>query len=161
MSLAKAWDQFLNQNTSGTSCIGPLAGLNKQRTIYEATVKTLANASATTLVLVSRPQRAALREAQRTSDELRTLGVQNQSLVVNGVFKTKCPSDVTAQALEQRGLQALTDSREFIDTLPTFLVPLKAINILGVAGLRQLLAPHNGLPPPSSSHHGKWVPPKA
>ena len=27
MSLAKAWDQFLDKNTSGTSCLGPLAGL--------------------------------------------------------------------------------------------------------------------------------------
>jgi arsenite-transporting ATPase len=56
MSLAKAWDQFLDKNTSGTSCLGPLAGLEKQRVIYEATVNTLADASATTLVLVSRPQ---------------------------------------------------------------------------------------------------------
>ncbi len=27
MNLAKAWDQFLDENTSGTSCLGPLAGL--------------------------------------------------------------------------------------------------------------------------------------
>ena len=33
MSLAKAWDQFLDNNTSGTSCLGPLAGLEKQRVI--------------------------------------------------------------------------------------------------------------------------------
>ena len=43
MSLAKAWDQFLDNNTSGTSCLGPLAGLEKQRSIYEATVRTLAD----------------------------------------------------------------------------------------------------------------------
>jgi arsenite-transporting ATPase len=42
MSLAKAWDQFLDNNTSGTSCLGPLAGLEKQRAVYEATVNTLA-----------------------------------------------------------------------------------------------------------------------
>jgi arsenite-transporting ATPase len=47
MSLAKAWDQFLDKNTSGTSCLGPLAGLEKQRGIYEATVNTLADATAT------------------------------------------------------------------------------------------------------------------
>ena len=44
MSLAKAWDQFLDNNTSGTSCLGPLAGLEKQRVIYETTVQTLADA---------------------------------------------------------------------------------------------------------------------
>jgi len=80
MSLAKAWDQFLDKNTSGTSCLGPLAGLEKQRAVYESTVKNLADKVATTLVLVSRPQLAALREAERTSKELRALGVSNQCL---------------------------------------------------------------------------------
>ena len=57
------------------SCLGPLAGLEKQRAIYERTVRTLGDPAATTLLLVSRPQPAALREAQRTSGELRALGM--------------------------------------------------------------------------------------
>ncbi len=140
MSLAKAWDQFLDKNTSGTSCLGPLAGLEKQRVIYEATVKTLADAKATTLVLVSRPQGAALREAERTSKELRAIGVGNQCLVVNGTFETQCPEDVTAQAMQQRGLAALKASAEFISSMPSFIVPLRPINILGISGLRVLLS---------------------
>jgi len=139
MSLAKAWDQFLDQNTSGTSCLGPLAGLEKQRVIYEATVNTLADASATTLVLVSRPQGAALREAERTSKELRALGVCNQCLVVNGVFETKCPEDKTAQAMQKRGTSALSAAAAFISSLPSYAVPLRPINILGLNGLRVLL----------------------
>jgi arsenite-transporting ATPase len=140
MSLAKAWDQFLDKSTSGTSCLGPLAGLEKQRVIYEATVKTLADAKATTLVLVSRAQGAALREAERTSKELRAIGVGNQCLVVNGTFETKCPDDVTSQAMQQRGLSALTASSEFISSMPSFIVPLRPINILGIGGLRVLLS---------------------
>ncbi len=139
MSLAKAWDQFLDTNTSGTSCLGPLAGLEKQRVIYEATVKTLADASATTLVLVSRPQGAALREAERTSKELRAIGVGNQCLVVNGTFETKCPEDVTSQAMQQRGLSALEEAGAFIGSMQSFIVPLRPINILGIGGLRVLL----------------------
>ena len=140
MSLAKAWDQFLEKNTSGTSCLGPLAGLEKQRVIYEATVKTLADATATTLVLVSRAQGAALREAERTSKELRAIGVGNQCLIVNGTFETDCPEDVTAQAMQQRGLSALTAASEFIGSMPSFIVPLRPINILGIGGLRVLLS---------------------
>ena len=139
MSLAKAWDQFLDKNTSGTSCLGPLAGLEKQRVIYEATVQTLADAKATTLVLVSRPQGAALREAERTSKELRAIGVGNQCLVVNGTFETQCPEDVTAQAMQQRGWAALKASASFISSMPSFIVPLRPINILGIGGLRVLL----------------------
>ena len=139
MSLAKAWDQFLDNNTSGTSCLGPLAGLEKQRVIYENTVKTLADAAATTLVLVSRPQLSALREAQRTSGELRALGVTNQCLIINGTFETNCPQDVTAQAMQLRGEAALSKAAAFIESMPSFITPLRPINILGIAGLRVLL----------------------
>lgn len=139
MSLAKAWDQFLDDNQSGTSCLGPLAGLEKQRAIYEATVSTLANPLSTTMVLVSRAQRSSLREAQRTSIELRTLGITQQQLVINGMFVTSCTEDGVAQAMQERGAAAIAAAADFIDSLPTCFVPLKAINILGIAGLRELL----------------------
>ena len=159
MSLAKAWDQFLDSNTSGTSCLGPLAGLEKQRVIYEATVKTLADAAATTLMLVSRPQGAPLREAERTSKELRAIGVGNQCLVVNGTFETKCPEDVTSQAMQQRGLAALTEAADFIDSMPSFIVPLRPINILGINGLRVLLDGENATACVKQKHDD-WAPPE-
>ncbi|MBK8093713.1 MAG: arsenical pump-driving ATPase [Verrucomicrobiaceae bacterium] len=160
MSLAKAWDQFLDKNTSGTSCLGPLAGLEKQRGIYEATVNTLADATATTLVLVSRPQLSALREAERTSKELRALGIANQCLVINGVFvganaslrsdgpalpkprsgERAYTADPIAQAMQQRGEDALSASQPFIGSMPSFVVPLRSINILGIGGLKVLLS---------------------
>lgn len=160
MGLAKAWDQFLENNTSGTSCLGPLAGLVKQRAIYESTVKTLSESTATTLFLVSRPQLAALREAERTSKELRALGVDNQCLVINGTFETRCPEDITSQAMQQRGVTAIESAAQFIDSLPSFFVPLRPINILGIGGLRTLLdgtAESTGAnTPPQSS----WTPPR-
>ena len=157
MSLAKAWDQFLDSSTSGTSCLGPLAGLDKQRAIYEATVNTLADPSATTLVLVSRPQGAALREAERTSKELRAIGVGNQCLIINGSFETKCPHDLTSQAMQQRGTSALEASRAFIESLPSFIVPLRPINILGTDGLRALLSDETEADLTVS--HQDWSPP--
>ena len=159
MSLAKAWDQFLDNNTSGTSCLGPLAGLEKQRAIYEGTVRTLADAAATTLVLVSRPQLAALHEAERTSGELRALGVGNQQLVINGTFQTKCPEDLTSQAMQRRGLAALEAAKAFIVRLPSFIVPLRPINILGLAGLRVLLASDDA-PACVAKRMDAWTPPE-
>jgi arsenite-transporting ATPase len=158
MSLAKAWDQFLDNNSSGTSCLGPLAGLDKQRAIYEATVNTLADASATTMLLVSRPQLAALREAERTSKELRALGVGNQSLIINGFFETKCPEDVTSQAMQQRGISAMALSSQFIGSLPSFIIPLRPMNILGIQGLRLLLEGDCSASATSLDH--AWTPPE-
>jgi len=139
MSLAKAWEHFLNENnTSGASCLGPLAGLEKQRGIYEKAVETLADENLTTLLLVSRPQTASLREAERTSRELRELGVGNQMLVINGVFQATSPEDVLASALQRRGEESLERASGFLGLLPVFTVALKPQNILGIGGVRSM-----------------------
>ena len=138
LSLPAAWSGFLENNTSGSSCLGPLSGLQAQRVIYERSLAALADATRTTLVLVSRPQRAALKEAERTSGELAALGVRNQLLILNGVFKTCCPEDHAAVALERRGTSALEENREFLERMPLVEVPLRARNPLGVPALRTL-----------------------
>jgi arsenite-transporting ATPase len=138
MTLPTAWTGFLDNNTSGTSCLGPLAGLQKQRAVYEAAVAALADGARTTLVLVSRPQKAALDEAERTSGELAAIGVRNQRLVLNGVFRTDTRDDKMAAAVELRGTSALLTKTEFLARLPRTEVPLRPHNLLGIAALRKL-----------------------
>ncbi len=158
MGLAKAWETFLSSNASGTTCLGPLAGLARQRAIYEATVRTLADATATTLFLVSRPQRAPLREAARTSRELRELGMHNQRLILNGTFEPVHPGDPVADAWAQRADRALAEAASLVREVPTSAVPLRPADILGVDGLRRLLDP--GAPPPGSGPElTGWSPP--
>lgn len=137
LTLPQAWTGFLDTNTSGASCLGPLAGLEKQRVVYEHSVAALADRSRTTLVLVSRPQKAALDEAERTSNELASVGVQNQRLILNGLFKA-ANSDPVALALERRGTLALKAKTEFLSRLPRVDVPLRPHNILGLEALRTL-----------------------
>ena len=93
LTLPTAWTDFLETNSMGTSCLGPLAGLESQRTLYAATLAALADARQTTLVLVARPESSALAEAARTSVELRGLGLMNQRLLVNAVFAAADPAD--------------------------------------------------------------------
>ncbi len=139
MTLPTAWTGFLDTNTSGTSCLGPLAGLKKQREVYEASVAALADGARTTLVLVSRPQKAALDEAERTSGELAALGVRNQRLILNGVFHASCPEDRAANALEQRGRVAVDAKQDFLGSIPVIEIPLRAHNLVGIAALRNLV----------------------
>ncbi len=157
MSLAKAWDHFLDENTSGASCLGPLAGLQKQKAIYEATVKTLADKSLTTLVLVSRPQIASLREAERTSRELRDLGLGNQKVVINGLFQTNRTNDPLASAMQRRGEEALERAAGFLATLPVTTVALRPRNILGVEGLRSIFEEKAVLE--GGQNYECWTPP--
>ncbi|MDO8543417.1 MAG: arsenical pump-driving ATPase [Opitutaceae bacterium] len=138
MTLPTAWTGFLDNNTSGTSCLGPLAGLQEQRTIYEAAVAALADGDRTTLILVSRPQKAALDEAERTSGELAAIGVRNQRLILNGVFRACCPGDKIATAMERRGTSAWLTKGDFLSRLPRIEVPLRPYNLIGMPALRNL-----------------------
>ena len=60
LSLPNAWSNFLESNSTGSSCLGPLAGLNEHRDTYARSVKTLSNHDLTTVILVSRPEPSAL-----------------------------------------------------------------------------------------------------
>ena len=138
LSLPGAWSGFLASSTTGNSCLGPLAGLERQRGIYERALASLSDGSKTTLVLVSRAQKAALLEAERTSNELSAIGVRNQRLILNGIFEA-AGSDPVALALERRGAEALSGAREFLERMPLCQVPLRFRNLVGIPALRSLL----------------------
>lgn len=75
LELPTAWTGFLESNVGGTSCLGPLAGLEAQRAVYDAARTALADADRAEIVLVTRPAEAPLREADRARRELAALGV--------------------------------------------------------------------------------------
>ena len=140
LMLPRAWTGFFSANTSGTSCLGPLAGLEQQRFVYEGAVAALADQTQTVVVLVSRPQNAALREARRTRDELSAIGITCQRLVLNGLFRAQNSRDPVARALEERGAAALAVYGDFLAELKVHEVALRAHNLLGVGALRALVS---------------------
>jgi len=140
LTLPTAWTGFIEDAAAGTSCIGPLEGMKQQRALYEGAVNALANKDETTLVLVTRPDRAAVDEAARTSEELAEIGIRNQALAVNGVFKAHDASDAVAVAMERRGGAALEELPAALESLERRDLPLKSGQVLGVASLRSLLA---------------------
>ncbi|QDV84461.1 arsenical pump-driving ATPase [Planctomycetes bacterium TBK1r] len=142
LTLPSAWSGFMETNTSGTSCLGPLAGLQAQQTLYGKTVDALSDRQRTTLVLVTRPETSALREADRTSSELQTLGVTNQHLVVNGVFQASDASDPIAAAMQSRCDQAIAAMPAGLEGLDRTSVPLAGRGFIGIDALRQLSTTH-------------------
>ncbi len=138
LTLPSAWSGFMETNTTGTSCLGPLAGLQAQQELYKETVKALADAGTTTLVLVARPEETALREAARTSGELAGLGVRNQHLVVNGIFEARDTTDSLAMAMQSRCRTAMESVPKELKNLPRTLIPLSPQGVLGVDSLRSL-----------------------
>jgi arsenite-transporting ATPase len=138
LSLPSAWSGFLATNSTGTSCLGPLAGLEAQQVQYRQTIQTLADARLTTLLLVSRPEVSALQEAARAGAELRTLGITNQQVILNGLLTMSPGADSVAQAQMARQQRALQSMPEALRGVLIRVVPLVASHLTGVAALREL-----------------------
>jgi arsenite-transporting ATPase len=148
LKLPAAWTGFIDTNTTGTSCLGPLAGLQGKVDVYRNSLTALGDGEATTVVLVTRPDSSALAEAARTSGELATLGITNQRLVVNGVFRARDQSDRVACALEARGREALSQMPAALVRLPRTDVPLHPFALIGPDGLRRAMT---GEPSPTAA----------
>ena len=139
LQLPGAWSGFLEAGKGDASCLGPLAGLDKQRTQYKAAVDALADAARTRLVLVARAQQASLREVARTHDELAAIGLTRQHLVINGILPAaETATDPLAAALHQREQAAIDIMPEPLRTLPRDELALKPFNLVGLDALRGL-----------------------
>ena len=140
LQLPGAWSGFLEEGKGDASCLGPLAGLEKQREQYKAAVDALADDKRTRLILVARAQQSTLREVARTHEELAGIGLKQQYLVINGILpKIEAETDGLAAAIYKREQAALNAIPEVLRSLPQDQVALKAFDLVGLDALRQLL----------------------
>ena len=140
LQLPGAWSGFLEAGKGDASCLGPLAGLEKQRSQYKAAVEALADPLRSRMVLVARAQRPTLREAARTHEELAAIGLSQQHLVINGVFPAgEAENDPLAAAIYQREQATLAAIPQALQALPRDQIALKPFNLVGLDALRHLL----------------------
>jgi len=137
LQLPSAWSNFINESTHGASCLGQLSGLESRKAVYKQAMETLADENLTTLILVTRPETAPFKEAERASGELSALGVYHQMLVVNGVLTGH--SDALSSSLYEKQQASLAKMPEGLRALPLYRVPLRAYNVTGLANVRALL----------------------
>lgn len=143
LQLPSAWSNFISENTHGASCLGQLSGLENKKETYKKAVKTLSNNKLTTLILVSRPEISPLIEAERASIELSDIGVNNQTLIINGVLTAF--DDSISESLYKKQQKALNEIPLGLKNIITYFVPLRAYNITGMENVRNLLVKDNFL----------------
>ncbi|MCH5235851.1 MAG: arsenical pump-driving ATPase [Muribaculaceae bacterium] len=139
LQLPSAWSTFISESTHGASCLGQLSGLEKRKEIYKQAVATLSDSKLTKLVLVSRPDVSPLKEAARSSHELRLLGVNNQILVINAMLEKDDPADKVTHEMYKRQQNALKDIPETLREIPTYYGPLRSYNMSDIANIREML----------------------
>lgn len=137
LQLPSAWSNFLDENTTGVSCMGQLSGLGDKQEMYEHAVDTLSEGTKTTLMLVTRPQNGPLVEANRASEELKEIGVLNQQLIINGLLER--PTDSVSQKIYDEQQLTLKNMPDNLKQFSKFIVPLRSYNVTGVENLRLLL----------------------
>ena len=140
LQLPGAWSGFLETGKGDASCLGPLAGLEKQRAQYKAAVDTLTDPQKARMVLVARAQASTLNEAARSHKELFDIGLRQLHLVINGVFpESEATHDPLAQAIFRREQAVLAQLPDALRDLPTEHIALKPFNLYGLPALKQLL----------------------
>jgi arsenite-transporting ATPase len=137
LKLPGAWSGFLEAGKGDASCLGPLAGLAKQRTRYAAAVDRLSDKALTRLILVARPRQSALNEVARTSKELADIGIENQALAINGMMPQETGGDALAAALLQRDNKALSEIAGDVAALARTIFPLRSENLVGLEALKR------------------------
>jgi arsenite/tail-anchored protein-transporting ATPase len=142
LQLPMAWTDFLKESSHGASCLGPLSGLSEKKELYAKTVEALSDSGQTTLVLVARPDRSSLLEAERASKELGGIGIQNQILLVNGVLQSSTENDSISKAFFQKQQRALENFPAALKSLTIYEVPLVSYPLTGVNSLSHLFAKH-------------------
>ena len=137
LQLPSAWNNFLDENTTGVSCLGQLSGLGDKKDMYEKAVETLSDAAQTTLILVARPQSAPLIEAARASEELLKLGIKNQKLVINGLLESH--DDAISQEIYKEQQDDLSTMPDTLTKFESYYIPLRPYNVTGIEKLQLLL----------------------
>ncbi|GIU33841.1 arsenical pump-driving ATPase [Shewanella hafniensis] len=156
LQLPGAWSSFIETNPEGASCLGPLAGLEKQAERYAQALTVLADPDKTRLILVARPQQSTLIEVERTHQELRQVGLKNQYLVINGVLPEGAAlNDPLAFALYQREQAVLANLSPILAALPHETLTLQSMNLVGVTPLRQLFMPAGDTNLPAMDEQGQ------
>jgi arsenite-transporting ATPase len=137
LALPHAWSSFLETNSSGTSCLGPLAGLKEQQGLYISSVKTLSDGAQTTLVLVSRAETRHARSGAVEPGAARTRREEPEAHPERALHR---------HGLPRRGGERVRGTREARTRLapqgpgqaPAEDIPLNPRQLLGAAALRTL-----------------------
>ena len=140
LQLPGSWTDFLEAGKGDASCLGPLSGLEKQRTVYAQAVNALKNPAMTRLVLVARAQASSLAEVDRTYGELAQIGITGEYVIVNGVLPAIAGDEDLARAVRAREAEAITEMPAAIAGLSRDVIELKASNMVGVRALKTLFS---------------------
>ncbi|MFZ2501369.1 MAG: arsenical pump-driving ATPase [Nocardioides sp.] len=140
LQLPGSWTDFLQAGKGDASCLGPLAGLDKQRATYAEAVAALKDPTRTRPVLVARAQTSSLQEIERTYAELGQIGIHATHVVINGLLPPEAGSEPLAGAIRERESAALDAMPAGVAALARDVIALRPTNMVGLPALVSLFS---------------------
>ncbi|OUR72256.1 arsenical pump-driving ATPase [Arcobacter sp. 31_11_sub10_T18] len=144
LALPAAWNDFIADNQTGSSCLGPVSGLSEYKDIYDNVVKNLKDEKQTLLIMVSRAEELSLLEASKASSELKKQGMKNQHLVINGVFEDESEDEI-ALAFYTKSQNSLNNIPSNLESMPQTKIGFYPKGVLGIESLRTLVQQEDAL----------------
>lgn len=139
LALPSAWNDFIADNQTGSSCLGPVSGLAEYKKLYDNVVENLKNPKETLLILVSRAEKLSLLEASNASDELKQQGMKNQHLVINGVFESS-DEDEVSKAFSLKSKEAISSIPSNLENLENTKIGFYPNGVVGIKSLRSIVS---------------------
>ncbi|MDF2866414.1 MAG: arsenical pump-driving ATPase [Clostridia bacterium] len=137
LMLPSAWSGFIDTNKFGASCLGQLSGLGDKKQIYHNAMDMLKDKEKTTIVLLARPEETPLKEALRSFNELKQIGLNNQMLIINGILMNY--DDDTSKVIYIKQRNALSNITKGFKDVKTYILPLRGYNIIGIDNIRDFI----------------------
>lgn len=141
LELPVDWSKHIEESSqgSGQTCLGPVALIQDSKKKYDDAVSKLRNTNQTEFIFVMQPEQTSLEETIRSSNELKGIGINTTSIIVNGILpqeETINPFFKSRYDMQQKYLKETKDSFKNmpIKTMELFDSELKGVKMLRKSG---------------------------
>jgi arsenite-transporting ATPase len=105
LELPAEWSRTIEEaaQSSGQTCIGPAAAIQEEKAKYDRAVAVMRDPSVTTFTFVLSPEATSIKEARRSIEELRKIGISRFEIIVNGIVPpTESQNSFMAERIEMQ-----------------------------------------------------------
>jgi len=138
LELPVDWSAFIDKSAKGTgqTCMGPVENIIGNKEKYDRAIKIMRDKSCTRFIFVLKPEATAVAETKRAIEELKTIGIAADLLIVNGIYPEEECTDPFFKKLYNLQLRNLDEIKKI--GLQYIIVPLFDEEVKGLNGLRRM-----------------------
>jgi len=136
LELPVDWSKHIEESAKGTgqTCLGPVSSIQGSKEKYDNAIKAMRSADITKFYLVLKPEKTSLAETLRAHNELKSLGIENFEIIINGIIPDEAKNGRYGKIIEsqKRHMKSIGESLPY----PSRRVYLQSGEVKGLADIR-------------------------